>query len=387
MELRHKTNPFFRFTSICLFVILFVSCKTETQLFGRNLNNPTTISFRNQDGLVVLDSVCVNGTNFPSFIFDTGADICVIDDILVKKLSLKIVGQTNVMDATGLSSLKDVVSIDSLQIGNRRFKNIHAVVYDLSKENCSRVYGIIGNNVIQHGIWKIDFHNNIKTKPPSSQRGVKIPLKFDAEKNLPYLTLKVNRRIFKNFLFDTGSATRLSFSVTDVQYFNVTNQYSYLYKSLNSNELVENTMNQTLIRNAKIGDATIDSCFANFMFNKRFVGNSLFDHTTLTIDYPNKRLLISDKILTFQKQIYKSGFDLDINTAGDVYIRLIRNGSEIQRSGLKIGDVILSINGISADSIKSNIRNKKVIFEILNSDVIEIVLKDSGKTIYCKKKQ
>jgi len=64
--------------------------------------------------------------------------------------------------ADGKSIEGDVYLCDSISIGNLRFKNV--LFYNISnKQIAGKSDGVIGENIMSEGIWKIDFRDNILT--------------------------------------------------------------------------------------------------------------------------------------------------------------------------------------------------------------------------------
>jgi predicted aspartyl protease len=342
----------------------------------------TTHSFTNQNDWIVLDSVGINNSeNHNTFVFDTGSEYCVIDEKLANRLSLNFIKQTKVVDASGKVKIRDIVSIDTLQIFGNLFFNILATIIDLSQYSCEQISGIIGNNVIQQATWQIDFPDNKITLFPSSQNGFTIPLIFKSN-NLPYIKLKSKKRSFDNFLFDTGNRQKMVFCENDLKYFKasaITSQYFYLEKSLNANEFRKKITKETLIRSYNIGEITIDSCFAIFNGKNRVIGNSLFSKSIITINYPEKKIIVSRKEISFNRTVNPSGLNLGKNQNGDIYISQIRKNSNIEKSGLKVGDIILSINGLKTHSIKDFFCEKRLLYEMINKDTLDIVLIKTGE--------
>ena len=120
------------------------------------------ISYQNIDGKIVVP-VTINGKMY-NFVIDTGATLT-ISDKLFKELNLQIVGQSNVMDASGRMKEARIILLPELHLQGITFINTPACVHHEESSDffnlfdCFGIDGIIGSNELRNSVIQFDERN------------------------------------------------------------------------------------------------------------------------------------------------------------------------------------------------------------------------------------
>jgi hypothetical protein len=129
------------------------------------------------------------------FLWDTGADLTVLDQTWAKPLALKEVAKGQVRDAHRRQQTLAFCEIDALTLQGARFEEVGAVMADLSAlELCEiPLAGILGQTVIRRANWLIRFSDSTlalssaKLVPDSGAQMLPLTLR----RGRPYLSLEV----------------------------------------------------------------------------------------------------------------------------------------------------------------------------------------------------
>lgn len=175
-----------------------------------------TVPYEDAAGLIVVD-VTIDGIAAPQrFVVDTGAGTTVITTRLDRALGRRRHGQITVADATGRRERMPVARLSGLELGGVRFEDVGAAVLELApvEQNlCTRIDGILGTNVFQHGVLELDYpaqRVRLASEPKRlPARGGGEPLALVASW-MPYLAIEKDGRTVGTLLLDTGSAGALS---------------------------------------------------------------------------------------------------------------------------------------------------------------------------------
>ena len=116
----------------------------------------TKIPFRYENNHIFID-VFINGTKY-NFLFDTGADFCIIDINHIKDVDYKKVKTVKNSGSSFKTQKSQLVEVSNLSIFDIDFNEIGAAIMDLSFINadysCSErpIAGIIGATLIRKAI-------------------------------------------------------------------------------------------------------------------------------------------------------------------------------------------------------------------------------------------
>ncbi|MCD4730761.1 MAG: retroviral-like aspartic protease family protein, partial [Bacteroidales bacterium] len=131
-------------------------CKLETKNFQ------TVIDFEYVNNWIIVKAKVGGSDKEYPFIFDTGAQTVIMDSLL-KEISITNYDKFGFGNKTGTAKHafnNEIISLNSLELGNVRFGNIGAITAKNSKWgmlNCISAYGIIGYNVLQTCVFQIDY--------------------------------------------------------------------------------------------------------------------------------------------------------------------------------------------------------------------------------------
>jgi Aspartyl protease len=189
----------------------------NTQVFANNLLE--TIPFRYEKGFILLKITIEKAEK--TFIFDTGATT-LLDAKFAKTLKTKRIGRQKHHDSTGKSRTLKIVTLPKITLGNTDFKSIIANITDLTPL-CSQLGfdfdGILGVNVMNQGIWQIDyakqqitFGNFREALPQMPNESVpKIFSFYNEGKGTPKISLYTNGQYLGEAELDTGSNGGITF--------------------------------------------------------------------------------------------------------------------------------------------------------------------------------
>jgi len=141
-------------------------------LLGKAQNTPLTVlpfDLKNDNRIYI--KCRINQSDSLTFLFDTGADVMVINqDILGKKLNLMMDSEMGNLGANGNSKLK-VSTKNTLSFGNITAGNISLMAIPYGK---SPFDGVFGSNLMKDYVIEIDYHKKL--------------IRFYANKNYVYDT-------------------------------------------------------------------------------------------------------------------------------------------------------------------------------------------------------
>lgn len=154
---------------------------------------------------LIVIPVEINGDS-KNFLFDTGADITMVQRDTVKGKTTKINGATNRKMKVGNEIVK------SIKIGDVEFIDTYTMNGDFVglKEQIPNFGGLIGQPIIRKANWLINYPQ--KTIELSNQNLIDNTftiLKVKTKHGLPYVTLSINGENF-TALIDLGSSSALS---------------------------------------------------------------------------------------------------------------------------------------------------------------------------------
>lgn len=253
----------------------------------------------------IIIPVEING-KFYNFLLDTGAPN-MISKRLFDELNLVEINAANIKDANNLIKTMHFTEIPSLKIGELKFDNQLALIYDFENNNlfkCYNIDGFIGSNLFKNSILKIStdkqkiyITNNIKNLNPKKK-----PLKIEligAQKS-PYVKFnfvgKNNNKASEMVLIDTGMDGYYDMANQNFNYFKESGIFEIVGESKGVSGIgifgagppslqhllrVESgVLNTTSIKNLII--ETMDDT------NSR-IGLEFFKHGDLIIDFKHKK--------------------------------------------------------------------------------------------------
>jgi len=188
------------------------------------------IPYQNIDGKIVVP-VTINGKMY-NFIIDTGASLA-ISDQLFKELNLPIIGQNEIIDASGRIKEAKIISLPELHLQGITFIDTPGCVFHEESSDfynlleCFGIDGIIGSNMLRNSVIQFDDRSKLVI---ISNNFFKIPKKkvVKAQKmelspsSHPFITigLHIEQNVGDFVLFDTGSSEFYSMSMYTYNWLN-----------------------------------------------------------------------------------------------------------------------------------------------------------------------
>ncbi|WP_263603210.1 retropepsin-like aspartic protease [Chryseobacterium sp. PET-29] len=326
--------------------------------------------------------VNISGKTY-NFIFDSGAPT-VISQAIYKELNLRKKYKRSIKDSDEKVQQQIFTELPEMKVDNLVFKNVGAIVLDLNSAElgCLKVDGIIGANQMAKLFWKVNYsENTLDASADLSNFNVQdydIVIPFDSQpQKTPVITASLLHKDIK-LTFDTGFTGRLEISGDGIDpkifqhviktfgtrttgaFGTATPAAGYIFRADSLK------MGNTVFQDEKIGSGKTD-----------LIGNEFFKDFTFILDWKNSKI--------YMKRIAKSPSTLE--SFGFSY-RFVNGNAmvtfvfEEDNFPLKIGDAILSMNGISFQ----NLDKEKSCYYFINRvekdlDRLKLQIKRGGKII------
>jgi predicted aspartyl protease len=310
------------------------------------------IPFQRINGQII---ITINISGSPkNFIFDTGAHT-VIDDSLLPFISFHPLGKTKTFDSNHQKKFLQTIQIDQLSIGEIPIYDIVASTTDFkqfSEISCLDISGIIGVNIMNKGIWQIDYQKNLLIFTDQQNR-----LSFSNQSNTihfntniygyPTLPIRVNDIFLDNGLLDTGfnGSILLSEQMIPDSIPSFT-QFNYTYALHGLSEASQKIATYPIQLNQFKTDNSIISF--NNLNTSALIGNRFLQDYRVTINWATSELIL-DQVPIPNTSYFNFGF-YPTSHHNQIIIGSIYENSELYKRGVRLGDQILSLNQIDLSS-------------------------------------
>ncbi|HBF20857.1 MAG: hypothetical protein CMI36_12745 [Owenweeksia sp.] len=301
---------------------------------------------------VILIPVEIGGRTY-NFIFDTGAAVSVISKELAGELGLEEEADVMIHDSKGHNQELIVSLIDTIDIAGVQFIDIAAVVVDWSENSvisCVSPAGIIGNNLIRHANWRVDYKNHQLVVSDSSLHidGMHY-VEMQSPEGRPFISLKADSLEIAHCLLDLGSGGSLDLSREMAEDWNW-KKYPYTRDIDGSSEgLFGSKLDTTInvkIDSLSIGGYTLYETVVDIEKKSGSkIGTKVLEQSILNLDYSNSRVgfLPYDSIPTYG-HLKEGGFAVLMDSSG-FYISSITEDAALWQRGVRYGDRVKSLNG------------------------------------------
>jgi hypothetical protein len=359
---------------IAIFIFLVVNRLCPSNSHTSNL------TFTNSSWIEV--PVAING-NSTFGLFDTGANICVVDAESIDKYN--VIELPLIPVRVNNKEWSSMLVIRKLIIGDFCFKNVPAISLNLKNNNtrlsCIDSDIIIGTPIIRQLAWDFNFESSNLTIRKSQKKQQQTDSALTLQLNnfrLPETKIRVNDRLH-NVLVDLGQTSSVLLSVEKLdstKYLKINSSNnadvfgSYYYEQYEN--IADVILGNDTIENIKITH-TIKSNIPSLIglgFLKNF--------SQISINPFEKQIsLHKQRTSSRLSKFYGYGFSFTLRN-GTVTVDGIAESSPAQKVGMQFGDTILSINGNEIDSTWAKLDfcsflNKRD--SILNTDSVQIALK------------
>jgi len=193
---------------ILLIVIFSIGCSTQKLQKKGNVTTKdfySKVSFKTYKGIIGLD-VQLNG-EIKNFLFDTGADLSLIQRDKINGMKFKISG------ASGREMKLGTEVVSSIKIGDVEFIDTYAFNGDMIglKEQAPNFGGIIGQSIIQKANWLINYPNKELEMSNRNliKEGFKEILILRENADNPYTYIEMNNKKYK-VVIDLGSTSTIN---------------------------------------------------------------------------------------------------------------------------------------------------------------------------------
>jgi len=366
-------------------------CKLETENFK------SVIDFEYVSNWIIIKVKIEGSDKEYDFIFDSGAQT-VFSDSLIKEIESINYKKFSVKTDTAEHAFKnEIISLNGLEIGNVKFKNIGAMIVNNSEYgmlNCISPYGIIGYNILQNCCWQIDYDKKQiiftdqidKLTNLNKTQWVKYTC---ISQETPIIPAVINDSIQVNLFFDTGFSGTINLSSTNL-YKTLSDQYpnqsaKYLAKPtiVISGGKDINSYQKMLFKTTEFSIASVLTkgliISIEDVPEKKYsglIGNKYFENFIITLDYENKRVgfLSSENI---ERDDTKTTFGFNYSPyKNKIIITSVYENSEAEKMGICVGDEIFSINGIIISELSTEVFCKiyRKEYDLINDENEAIVV-------------
>lgn len=350
--------------SIILISLLFFSCSTikyKKQGFVAKEDFLKETSFEYSNDLIFIPVTIEN--NQYNFLFDTGAELNIIDPSIVNKLNLKQLKNGTI--ANGQDSNKGIqrVQIKSIEIGDVHFNETAGMIWDMTPIanliGCVKIDGIIGNNLMRKVNWQIDYKNkkiNISDDVKQfniSSKAKRIVMNSGSYGNV-LLNVKINNKI-KKFTFDTGFNGFLQTGDTSVlenkKYITTIGMTGGNYSGKKNGVTHLNYLENFDLNGIEFKSPSLISIKPN---NSSTLGNEFFENFTLTIDWKNDFLYLdSQKNIEFSEpEIFEISLYADYGKNEVLISSIYRESTFLEL--IKPNSKVLYINNYNVSSFQKD---------------------------------
>ncbi|CAM4411047.1 PDZ domain-containing protein [Flavobacterium terrigena] len=366
---------------IFLIAFLVISCKSRKVVSSFDLSSLSDSVNIEYDSHIYIKSNIANVN--ANFLFDTGADGLYLDSVFIAKSKVKFgalaYGKTS---GVGIKEERIRVIRDSIyyKINNFNLKSPMTPILQLRPIIGKKIDGIIGNATFTNKTILIDYINQkLFVFKSFNEEMVKDFKKISIRKvnNRYFVNASINAikdtTIEGDFMIDLGAGCVID----------ITNETAV------QNALDDKIVNQVICNssNAGIGGFASFSFFttksislSDFGIKKEIIcysnnktgalsdrsyvgliGNGFFERFDVILDFENKYMYLRPNANYHKKPInYNLGFSyIDRTDIGVGFIvTSLFEGSDVEKKGLKLGDIITHVNDVSMNDIKD--------FSILN---------------------
>lgn len=378
-------------------VSVTASCRQKSQLLSPSFatatgNTPATIPFDVVDNRIFVD-VRLNGKGPFRFIFDSGAG-AIITPELAKELGLKIEGTSQSGGAGEKTVETENTKVAEMQIANVRLTDQPFGVISFADAKyvfgTAQVDGVIGDEVLQRFVVRIDYERNLLTFTPPSQfvyRGSGVVIPIQRPRLIPIVEGEIDG-IAGKFGIDTGARSSLILYGPFVEVNNLRAKYQPKVEGITGWGIGGPIRSQVARINVlKLGAVEVHSVVTRFSLQRSgaltsmamagLVGPDVLKQFNITFDYSRQRMIFEkNRNYGTPDTFDRAGMWLGQDGKTFEVIDVIVAGPAAE-GGIKIGDRITAVDGRSTELLdllatrlkfKSDPPNRKVRLTVLSSN-------------------
>jgi hypothetical protein len=346
---------------IIAITVIQTSCKANDSLF--------TIPFLLYDDVTVL-KVRINDSEPLNFIFDSGTTTSLIDSVTAMKIGLFSTQSEGLMLSNDYEEMP-LAKVKTIKAGNVTITD-RPVIIEHSFENYYRILGIP-----IHGIIGLDFFGKYKTEIDFDKMQIQLGNNLDTSGFLPINAIihnalfyvdasiftTIHDSISHRFLFDTGDMTSISLAEPFWKNNNLLSKCKSYYSGINrsssgsSSASYFGSFEKIGFYNYHFNGVYINMTSANrgFFSNDTIAGTlgiDILKRFTIIFDLNNEKIYIKpNKKFNESYRINTTGLRARLNKdITQCIIEAVLLHSPAEQAGIQSGDVLISINGIIANS-------------------------------------
>lgn len=352
------------------------------------------LPFKTINGFIVVEMTI--GNKKGNFILDTGAST-MLDESFAKDLTYKILGKRKNIDTQGKKKLLKTAVFANLSVGGIDFQNIVASVSDLAivnilkTKNCMEVSGLLGANVMNKGVWHIDYRNQKITISDSRDS---IPLQDNKHvigftssgSGTPLVRLSSNGKYLGEARLDTGNSGDFEISKSSaspllplkksIKRYGFTSGVFGMYIDTTYTTLLPKL---TFGQNFETKNTSV--AISSRLTGAPLIGYEFLKHYIVTIDWKYQEITFSDYQPSLENRNFTFGFS-PLYENGKLLIGSLIEQSAADKAGLKLNEQIVKINGINCEKMTQSdycdFRNQKI---LAKSDSLELTIKKGDKEV------
>ncbi len=308
------------------------------------------------------------------FVVDTGSP-SMVDESIARELNLKVVGKSQGRDAHGVKIETSIVQSD-LSVGGVSFEKVPLFCADFLGTvpvRCIVGDGILGSELLALGAWQIDLKERVlrfSTQAetlPYVEKATEGSLHDFGFPHAPIVDVVFAKEARSKALFDTGAPVYFWISPDDYAGAQRAGGTGGTLEGFGSpggslggqapavpREMVELT-------SFSVGPVQIGVVEALVReLSPSLLGVRFLDHFIVTLDQPNGAVFFYE----YAKGPYiEDSFGLTLAFDGEVAVGTVWEGSPAWRAGLRAGDPLDSINGMTLDFSCEKIRQAIAAFQ------------------------
>jgi hypothetical protein len=235
------------------------------------------------------------------FMFDTGASTY-IDAKLAKRLTYKKMGKVRTKDVNGKWKYPTLVRLDKITVSNTPFTKILAEINNFDNFNKASgldLAGILGSNMMNKGVWRIDYGKSTLTFSDTRDSLAVLPNSQKIEftmvgRGTPVIRIAIDNEFFGKAYLDTGNKGGFDFPMSKLppnMPFKVQNRKVFAMFSSRTD-----TTKIVTVKNVTLGD-DFSLPNAEFTFSKglilSLIGNEFLKNYIVTIDWRYNELFFT----------------------------------------------------------------------------------------------
>jgi len=374
---------------ILLSTILFLAGCTSLKI-GRLVNssyissavsNDEVIPFQMAAHLIVIPVVLEESRDTLHFAVNTGS-ISVISDEVAHRYDLSPINEINYLEVDGKNDqLTTLYQANRLRIGKLQLSNVAFTGSNLQAlQSLSEIHidGIIGNNVLNRGMWKIDYLRKeltwIAQLPTLDAEWKAFPFRQDQGKGgAPMVRAKLNDEIFASVEINTGNPNTLvvPHSVWKRAAQGLPDNMNLPVRGRNGGDLFYSYQDRSISKLPLLtmGEDVFCDLPTLVINEKRYqtiqLGKAFLEHYVMILDYQNRSLYLKQQY-NYPIEPNPLTFGLEVgHIDGKCLVSAVIKGSVAYQYGLVEGDEVLKINDWQVapqkiDTVRSLFEDKAV---------------------------